>query len=190
VDGDFSVMQHLYIDRVGFCSFGTRRPFRIRIVNAFNDNPDYFYIRRRTPRAFTALNLSTAFAQPPQFHHARQQPRRGAHRGRAGRYLFQRRGWTTRAQPIRIAKELVKFNERCFVRLLGDMRSYTMSRAHAHFEGLAGALRAMDFDQQSHHGRKNFYLPQFFKENSKLAQSAPSTSTATALQYQREEQIP
>jgi len=25
---------------------------------------------------------------------------------------------------IRFAKEFVKFNERCFVRLLGDMRSY------------------------------------------------------------------
>ena len=32
VDGDFSVMQHLYIDRVDFCSFGNSTPFRIRIA--------------------------------------------------------------------------------------------------------------------------------------------------------------
>ena len=46
VDGDFSVMQHLYIDRVDFCSFGNSTPFRIKIVNAYNDNPDYFYIKK------------------------------------------------------------------------------------------------------------------------------------------------
>ena len=30
----------------------------------------------------------------------------------------------TTFNQIRMAKEFVKFNERCFVRLLGDMRSY------------------------------------------------------------------
>jgi hypothetical protein len=50
-------------------------------------------------------------------------------------------------------------------------------------------IRAMDFDQQSHHGRKNFYLPQFFKENAKLAQfCVKHLHPETALQYQREEQ--
>ena len=33
VDGDLSVMRHLYIDRIDFCSFGNSAPFRIRIVN-------------------------------------------------------------------------------------------------------------------------------------------------------------
>ena len=42
-DGDRSVMQHLYIDRIDFCAFGNSAPFRIRIVNAFNDNPDQRY---------------------------------------------------------------------------------------------------------------------------------------------------
>lgn len=30
----------------------------------------------------------------------------------------------------------------------------------------------MDFDQQSYHGRRSFYLPQFFKENLSLHQNA------------------
>src|ERR1035438_8147748 len=38
VDGDKSVVQHLYADRVDFCTFGNSMPFRIRIVNAYNDN--------------------------------------------------------------------------------------------------------------------------------------------------------
>jgi hypothetical protein len=47
----------------------------------------------------------------------------------------------------------------------------------------------MDFDQQSYPGRKNFYLPQFFKENAQLAQfCVKHLHPQTALQYQREEQ--
>jgi len=63
VDGDFSVMQHLYIDRVDFCSFGNSTPFRIRIVNAFNDNPITSTSRRPTLRASTASSWNTC--SPP-----------------------------------------------------------------------------------------------------------------------------
>src|SRR5438876_339538 len=33
--GDRSVMEHLYIDRIDYCSFGNSQPFRVRIVNSF-----------------------------------------------------------------------------------------------------------------------------------------------------------
>jgi hypothetical protein len=46
----------------------------------------------------------------------------------------------------------------------------------------------MDFDQQSYDGRKNFYLPQFFKENNPLVAFCVSHIDAkTAYQYQKEE---
>jgi hypothetical protein len=100
--------------------------------------------------------------------------------------------WLDRPEvaPIRIAKELVKFNERCFVRLLGDMRSYNFVFVITpDFEGSQVRIRAMDFDQQSHHGRKNFYLPQFFKDNTPLVRFCDKhMHRKTALQYQREEQ--
>ena len=32
-------------------------------------------------------------------------------------------------------------------------------------------IRAIDFDQQSYEGRKNLYLPQFFKENIPLVET-------------------
>jgi hypothetical protein len=67
---------------------------------------------------------------------------------------------------IRIAKEFVKFNERCFLRLLGDMRSYNfVVEITPDIEDYQYRLRSIDFDQQSYEGRKNLYLPQFFKEN-------------------------
>ena len=47
----------------------------------------------------------------------------------------------------------------------------------------------MDFDQQSYDGRKNFYLPQFFKDNSPLVRFCMRhLRKETARQYQREEQ--
>ena len=47
----------------------------------------------------------------------------------------------------------------------------------------------MDFDQQSYSGRKNFYLPQFFKENVALVEFCNRhLHPKTAYQYQREEQ--
>ena len=93
-------------------------------------------------------------------------------------------------RPIRLAKELVKFNERCFVRLLGDMRSYNfVIQLTPDWDDWQVRIRAMDFDQQSYNARKNFYLPQFFKENSALALfCAKHLRPETANQYQREEQ--
>ena len=70
---------------------------------------------------------------------------------------------------IRFAKEFVKFNERCFVRLLGDMRSYNfVVDITPDIEDFQYRIRAIDFDQQSYEGRKKMYLPQFFKENKSL----------------------
>ena len=67
---------------------------------------------------------------------------------------------------IRLAKEFVKFNERCFVQLLGDMRSYNyVVNIIPDIEDFQYRIRAIDFDQQSYEGRKNLYLPQFYKEN-------------------------
>jgi hypothetical protein len=93
-------------------------------------------------------------------------------------------------KPIRVAKELVKFNERCFIRLLGDMRSYNFVFVITpDFEESQIRIRAMDFDQQSYDGRKNFYLPQFFKDNNPLVRFCNKhMRPETARQYQREEQ--
>ena len=84
----------------------------------------------------------------------------------------------------------MKFNERCFVRLLGDMRSYNFVVVITpDFEDSQIRIRAMDFDQQSYHGRKSFYLPQYFKDNTPLTLfCAQHLHKQTAEQYQREEQ--
>jgi hypothetical protein len=191
VDGDFSVIPHLYVDRVDFCTFGNSTPFRVRIVNSFNDNPDYFYVKKAdasrvyglelehllSPNRLNFLTYGTTLIEE---HIA----------GVPGDIFIER--WLARPdlRPVRVAKELVKFNERCFVRLLGDMRSYNfVFVVTPDFEDAQVRIRAMDFDQQSYDGRKKFYLPQFFKENTPLALfCAEHLRPETAYQYQREEQ--
>ena len=92
---------------------------------------------------------------------------------------------------VRIAKEFVKFNERCFVRLLGDMRSYNyVVDITPDFEDEQYRVRAIDFDQQCYEGRKNMYLPQFFKENLKVVKFCSDVlTTETVQQYRHEERV-
>jgi hypothetical protein len=191
VDGDFSVMEHLYIDRVDFCSFGNSTPFRIRIVNAYNDNPDYFYVKKADASRVYGLELEHLLSPNRLNFLTHRNTLVEEHIAGIPGDIFSLR-WLDRPElkPIRIAKELVKFNERCFVRLLGDMRSYNFVVVITpDFEGSQVRIRAMDFDQQSHNGRKNFYLPQFFKENATLVKFCDQhLHRQTALQYQREEQ--
>lgn len=190
VDGDFSIMEHLYIDRIDFCSFGNSMPFRIRIVNAYNDNPDYFYIKKADASRVYGLELEHLLSPNRLNFLTHENTLVEEHIAGVPGDVFIA-DWLDRAElrPIRIAKELVKFNERCFVRLLGDMRSYNFVVVLTpDFEGWQVRIRAMDFDQQSYHARKNFYLPQFFKENVRLVEfCSRHLHPKTAYQYQREE---
>ncbi len=191
VDGDFSVVQHLYVDRVDFCTFGNSTPFRIRIVNAYNDNQDYFYVKRADASRVYGLELEHLLSPNRLNFITSGNTLIEEHIAGVPGDAFIAAGLARPdLRPIRVAKELVKFNERCFVRLLGDMRSYNfVFVVTPDFEEAQLRIRAMDFDQQSYNGRKKFYLPQFFKENAALALFCQKhLRHETANQYQREEQ--
>ena len=189
--GDLSVIQHLYVDRIDYCEFGNSKPFRIRIVNSRNDNQDYFYVKKADASRIYGLELEHLLS-PNRMHFITDRDTLIEEHivGLPGDMFID--SWLDNKQlkAIRIAKELIKFNERCFVRLLGDMRPYNfIVDITPDFEGTQIRIRAMDFDQQSYDGRKNFYLPQFFKENNPLVGFCVSHIDAdTAHQYQSEEQ--
>jgi len=90
---------------------------------------------------------------------------------------------------VRLAKEFIKFNERCFVRLLGDMRAYNYVIVPIHdFDKVIYKIRAIDFDQQCYEGRFKVYRPQFFKENLPMVDLVKSQLTQTSIdQYKIEE---
>ena len=192
VDGDLSVVRHLYVDRVDFCTFGNSTPFRVRIVNAYNDNQDYFYVKKADASRIYGIELEHLLS-PNRLNfltHGTTLIEEHIAGIPGDMFIANWLGRRPELKPIRVAKELVKFNERCFVRLLGDMRSYNFVFVLTpDFEEAQVRIRAMDFDQQSYDGRLRFYLPGSFKENRPFAQlCAKHINAASAAQYRREEQ--
>ncbi|MBN2069499.1 MAG: hypothetical protein JW739_07665 [Opitutales bacterium] len=189
-EGDLSYVDNLYVDRVDYCTFGNSNPFRVRIVNTHNENQDYYYIKKADASRVYGLELEHLLSPNRMHYYTNDDTLVEEHIvGIPGDIFI--RDWlhNPNFKQVRLAKELVKFNERCFVRLLGDMRSYNfVVELTPDFEEIQIRLRAMDFDQQSYSGRKNFYLPQFFKDNNKLVTFClKELDYQTSRQYQREE---
>lgn len=188
--GDMSVMEHLYIDRIDLCIYGNTQPFRIRIVNRINDNFDYFYIKNADASRVYGLELEHLLSPNRISYLVHRNTLIEEHiAGIPGDKFMRLHMQDSHLNPIRLAKEFVKFNERCFVRLLGDMHSSNfVIDVTPDFEETNYRIRAIDFDQQSYEGKKSIYLPQYFKENNVLIQLGMRYITPESMrQYQREE---
>lgn len=166
-EGDLSFTKHLDVARIDYCSFGNSHPFRIRIVNKFNDNYDHYYIKVADASRIYGLELEHILSPNRLTFFTCQNTLVEEHiPGIPGDVFIQQMMENSETNKIRLAKEFVKFNERCFIRLLGDMRSYNfVVDITPDIEDYQYRIRCIDFDQQSYEGRKNLYLPQFFKEN-------------------------
>ena len=188
--GDLSVMEHLYIDRIDLCVFGNTQPFRVRMVNRINDNFDYFYIKNADASRVYGLELEDLLSPNRISYLVHQTTLIEEHiAGIPGEKFMRLHMTDPNLNPIRLAKEFVKFNERCFVRLLGDMHSSNfVIDVTPDFEETHYRIRAIDFDQQCYEGKKSIYLPQYFKENNALIQLGMDVITPESMrQYQREE---
>ncbi|MCU0401416.1 MAG: hypothetical protein MUE75_10480 [Algoriphagus sp.] len=188
--GDMSVMEHLYIDRIDLCIYGNTQPFRVRIVNRINDNFDYFYIKNADASRVYGLELEDLLSPNRISYLVHRNTLIEEHvAGIPGEKFMRQHMDDPNLNPIRLAKEFVKFNERCFVRLLGDMHSSNfVVDVTPDFEETHYRIRAIDFDQQSYEGKKSIYLPQYFKENNALIKLGMDFITPESMrQYQREE---
>ncbi len=188
--GDMSVMDHLYIDRIDLCIYGNTQPFRVRIVNRINDNFDYFYIKRADASRVYGLELEDLLSPNRISYLVHKDTLIEEHiAGIPGDKFMRQHMDDPNLNPIRLAKEFVKFNERCFVRLLGDMHSSNfVVDVTPDFEETHYRIRAIDFDQQSYEGKKSIYLPQYSKENNALIKLGMEIITPESMrQYQREE---
>lgn len=189
-EGDLSFVQQLDVARVDFCRFGNSQPFRIRIVNKFNDNYDHYYIKIADASRIYGLELEHLLSPNRiTFLTSRETLVEEHIPGIPGDSFIQQYLQASDTNKIRFAKEFVKFNERCFVRLLGDMRSYNfVVNVTPDIEDFQYRIRAIDFDQQSYEGRMSLYLPQFFKENLPIVELVlRHLNKASIEQYQAEE---
>lgn len=187
-DGEYSAIKHLVIDRVDFCEFGNSKPFRIKVQNTLNDNHDYFYVKKADASRIYGLELEHILSPNKINYIVWNDTLLEEHIiGIPGDQFLDMH--MLELDYVRLAKEFVKFNERCLVRLLGDMRTYNwVVDITPDFDKVQYRIRAIDFDQQSYEGRKKMYMPQFFRENLAYVKIAMEhISDASVVQYQIEE---
>ncbi len=188
--GNTQAEEHLYIERIDYCLFGNSKPFRIKIVNNYNEVYDYFYIKVADSSRIFGMELEHLLS--PYWINFLVDENTLAEEhisGIPGDMFVKEYINRPEFNVKKIAKEFVKFNERCFIRLLGDMRSYNfVFDITQDFDDIQFRIRAIDFDQQSYEGNKNIYLPQFFKENNIFVQLVQQHLHPDVIkQYQQEE---
>lgn len=187
---DPTFTEHLFIERVEFCRFGNSRPFRIKVVNRYNDNHDYYYVKNTDASRAYGLELEHILAPNRINFLVHGTTLIEEHiAGIPGDEFLSDRMPNDQRSRTRIAKEFVKFNERCFAKLLGDMRSYNYVIVLTQdFDMQQYRVRAIDFDQQSYEGDLKIYLAQFYKENKPAVDLVwRLLSAKTIRQYQKEE---
>lgn len=167
-DGGDQIIQYLNVDAVDYCTFGNSKPFRIKIRNILNDNYTYFYVKKADASRVYGLELEHMLSPYNLNFLVYKNTLIEEHiAGIPGDvFIKDMLPKCSESEKSQLAKEFVKFNERCMIRLLGDMRSYNYVIVPTHdFDHVVYKIRAIDFDQQCFEGKLKVYRPQFFKEN-------------------------
>ncbi len=190
-DGNSDTSDFLSIDAIDFCTFGNSKPFRVKIRNILNDNFTYFYVKKTDASRVYGLELEHIFSPHRINFLICGNTLIEAHIAGIPGDLFIEKYLPSLDSPSKaqIAKEFVKFNERCQLRLLGDMRAYNYVIIPTHdFDHVEYKIRAIDFDQQSYEGKLKVYQPQFFKDNIEMVQLVQDRLDLSSVhQYQKEE---
>lgn len=188
-DGDNEATDHLFVDSVDYCTFGNSHPFRIKIKNQFNDNHDYFYVKKADASRIYGLEIEYLLSPNRINFLVFDNTLVEEHISGIPGDVFLERYLDENTNKIRLAKEFVKFNERCFLRLLGDQRAYNFVIVLTpDFDQMQYRIRSIDFDQQSYEGKINLYKPQFFRENLEFVKFVTENLDASSIkQYQHEE---
>jgi len=172
-DGNDSTIPFLNVDAIDYCTFGNSKPFRVKIRNILNDNFTYFYIKKADASRVYGLELEHLLSPYNINYLVYKNTLIEEHiSGIPGDdFIRDILPKCSSSEKSQIAKEFVKFKERCMIRLLGDMRSYNYVIAPIHdFDHIVYRIRAIDFDQQSYEGSLKVYNLQFMKENFKMVE--------------------
>lgn len=190
-DGSDDSLEFLNIDAIDYCTFGNSKPFRVRVRNILNDSFTYFYVKKADASRIYGLEFEHLLSPHRINFLVYKDTLIEEHiAGIPGDVFIEEHlpECDNRAQT-QIAKQFVKFNERCTVRLLGDMRSYNYVVIPTHdFDHVEYQIRAIDFDQQCFEGNLKVYRPQFFKENYKMVKLVSDKLEDSSIeQYRKEE---
>lgn len=190
-DGSAMTIPYLNVDCIDYCTFGNSKPFRVKIRNILNDNFIYFYVKKADASRIYGLEFEHMLSPNNLNFLVYQSTLIEEHiAGIPGdEFIKDFLPKCTKTERNQIAKSFVKFNERCMIRLLGDMRAYNYVIVPIHdFDKVIYKIRAIDFDQQSYEGSFMVYRPQLFKENVPMMTLVKDHLTKTSIdQYKIEE---
>ena len=189
-DGDEETLPFLKVVSIHFCSFGNSKPFRIRVRNILNDNYTNFYIKKADASRIYGLEFEDIFSPNRINFLVFKDTLIEEHiLGIPGDvFITSYLSRCTELEKAQIAKEFVKFNERCMIGLLGDMRSYNYVVIPIHdFDQVVYRIRAIDFDQQSYEGQLKIYIPQYFKENIEMVELVNEKLKPNSVEQYRKE---
>jgi hypothetical protein len=190
-DGDESNIEFLNVDYIDFCTFGNSKPFRVKIRNILNDNYTHFYIKKADASRIFGLEIEHIISPNSINFLVFEDTLIEEHIvGIPGDVFIEKNlKECNESEKTQLAKEFVKFNERCTIGLLGDMRSYNFVVIPIYdFDQRIFRIRAIDFDQQSYEGSFKLYKPHLFKENFKFSELVQNKLNPKSItQYQIEE---
>ncbi|HET8810382.1 MAG TPA: hypothetical protein VFM65_08980 [Flavobacteriaceae bacterium] len=190
-DGSDDSFRFLNVDAIDYCTFGNSKPFRVKIRNILNDSFTHFYVKKADASRIYGLEFEHILSPHRINFLVYKETLIEEHiAGIPGDvFISDKLPECDERAKTQIAKQFVKFNERCTMRLLGDMRSYNYVIIPTHdFDHVAYQIRAIDFDQQCYEGNLKVYRPQFFKENFEMVKLVSEKLEASSIeQYQREE---
>jgi hypothetical protein len=190
-DGNYDILKYLNIDAIDYCTFGNTKPFRIKVRNILNDNYVHFYIKKADASRIYGLEFEHLLSADKINYLVYRDTIIEEHIiGIPGDlFIATLLNKCSENEKSQIAKEFVKFNERCMIRLLGDMRSYNYVVIPIHdFDHVVYKIRPIDFDQQCYEGSLKIYRPQFFKENFPMVKMVKDKLQMSSIeQYKNEE---
>ena len=190
-DGNLGIIKFLNVDSIDYCTFGNSKPFRVKVRNILNDNYTHFYIKKADASRVYGLELEHILSPDKINFLVYKDTLIEEHiMGIAGDVFIKTLlAKCTETEKAQIAKEFVKFNERCMIRLLGDMRSYNYVIVPIHdFDQVVYRIRAIDFDQQCYEGNFKVYRPQFFKENYPMVKLVKDKLQDSSIQQYKDEE--
>ncbi|MEN8125731.1 MAG: hypothetical protein ABFR32_11445 [Bacteroidota bacterium] len=190
-DGSEDTFSNLSVDEIDFCTFGNSKPFRVKIRNILNDNYTYLYIKKADASRVYGLELEDILSPNNMNFLVHKDTLIEEHvLGIPGdMFIDENLAELPKVEQQRLSKEFVKFNERCTLLLLGDMRAYNYVVVPTYdFDQVQYRIRAMDFDQQSYEGNLKVYRPQFFKDNFPFIKMVQNSLQEESIeQYKKEE---
>lgn len=190
IGGDLSSAKHLAVERVDYGDFGNSRPFRIRIVNQFNGNADHYYVKYADASRIYGLELEHILSPFRMSYLVRENTLIEEHiAGIPGDVFIADHLCREDLNKVRVAKEFVKFAERCYLRLLGDMRAVNyIVDITPDFEEVQYRVRPVDFDQQTYEPALEVYRPHLFPDNKPVDELVRAhLNVPTIVQYRQEE---